>query len=40
VHVHFDIFAWVPTAKPGRPKGGEQQGMRALFSYISERYGT
>jgi leucyl aminopeptidase len=39
-HVHFDIFAWTPTAKPGRPKGGEQQGMRALFSYLSERYGT
>ena len=40
VHVHFDIFAWVPTVKPGRPKGGEQQGMRALFSYLSERYGA
>ena len=38
VHVHFDIFAWVPAAKPGRPKGGEQQAMRALFSYLSERY--
>jgi leucyl aminopeptidase len=38
-HVHFDIFAWVPNAKPGRPKGGEQQGMRALFSYLNERYG-
>ncbi len=38
-HVHFDIFAWVPTAKPGRPKGGEQQGMRALFSYLAERFG-
>jgi leucyl aminopeptidase len=37
-HVHFDIFAWVPTAKPGRPKGGEQQAMRALFSYLSERF--
>jgi leucyl aminopeptidase len=39
VHVHFDIFAWVPTPKAGRPKGGEQQGMRALFSYLSERFG-
>jgi leucyl aminopeptidase len=39
-YVHFDIFAWVPTAKPGRPKGGEQQGMRALFSYMTERYGA
>jgi leucyl aminopeptidase len=39
-YVHFDIFAWTPNAKPGRPKGGEQQGMRALFSYLSEHYGT
>jgi leucyl aminopeptidase len=38
-HVHFDIFAWVPNAKPGRPKGGEQQAMRALFSYVTERFG-
>ncbi len=38
-HIHFDIFAWVPTAKAGRPKGGEQQGMRALFSYLTERFG-
>ena len=37
--VHFDIFAWVPNAKAGRPKGGEQQAMRALFSYLNERYG-
>jgi leucyl aminopeptidase len=37
-YVHFDIFAWTPNAKPGRPKGGEQQGMRAVFSYLTERY--
>jgi leucyl aminopeptidase len=37
-HVHFDIFAWVPTPKAGRPKGGEQQGIRALYSYLTERF--
>jgi leucyl aminopeptidase len=37
--VHFDIFAWVPNAKSGRPKGGEQQAMRAVFSYLSQRFG-
>jgi leucyl aminopeptidase len=37
-YVHFDIFAWVPNAKPARPKGGEQQAMRAVFSYLTERY--
>ena len=37
-YVHFDVFGWVPTAKPGRPKGGEAQAMRALFATIKERY--
>jgi leucyl aminopeptidase len=37
-YVHFDIFAWTPTAKPGRPRGGEAQGLRALFALIAERY--
>ncbi len=38
-YVHFDIYGWVPTAKAGRPKGGEAQGMRALFGLVKERYG-
>ncbi|MFO1034041.1 MAG: leucyl aminopeptidase family protein [Hyphomicrobiales bacterium] len=38
-HVHFDIFAWVPTAKPGRPKGGEAQALRAVFAVLRQRYG-
>jgi leucyl aminopeptidase len=38
-YVHFDIFAWTPTAKPGRPKGGEAQAMRAMFALLCERYG-
>jgi leucyl aminopeptidase len=38
-YVHFDVFGWVPTAKPGRPKGGEAQAMRALFALLKERYG-
>jgi leucyl aminopeptidase len=37
--VHFDIFAWVPNAKAGRPRGGEAQAMRAVFAMLSERYG-
>ena len=37
-HVHFDVFAWTPMARPGRPKGGEAQAMRALFKVIAERY--
>src|SRR6476646_4757926 len=28
---HLDTFAWRDSAKPGRPKGGEALGLRALF---------
>lgn len=37
-YVHVDIFAWTPAARPGRPKGGEAQAMRALFAVIRDRY--
>lgn len=37
-YAHFDIFGWTPNAKPGRPKGGEAQAMRALFGVIAERF--
>ncbi len=35
---HFDTFAWRPTAKPGRPKGGEALGLRAAFNLLQSRY--
>ncbi|MXO66477.1 leucyl aminopeptidase family protein [Altericroceibacterium endophyticum] len=35
---HFDTFAWRPTAKPGRPKGGEALGLRAAWHMIAERF--
>ena len=37
--VHFDLFAWTPRAKPGRPEGGECQAARALYALLAERYG-
>jgi leucyl aminopeptidase len=37
--LHFDIMAWNPTARPGRPQGGEAQAIRGLFSLIAERAG-
>jgi leucyl aminopeptidase len=37
-YVHFDIYGWVPSARPGSPKGGEAQGIRALFAVIADRY--
>ena len=36
---HLDIMASNPTAKPGRPEGGEATGLRALYAYIRQRYG-
>jgi leucyl aminopeptidase len=36
---HFDTFAWRPTAKAGRPKGGEAYGLRAAWAMLKGRYG-
>jgi leucyl aminopeptidase len=36
--VHFDVFAWTPVARPGRPFGGEAQGIRALYALLREDY--
>ena len=35
---HMDIFAWNPRAQPGRPEGGEAQGLRACFEMLSRRF--
>jgi leucyl aminopeptidase len=37
--LHFDIYAWTPSAKPGRPEGGECQAARAVDALLAERYG-
>ncbi len=37
--LHIDIYAWTPTAKPGRPEGGECQAARALYALLAARYG-
>ncbi len=36
---HLDTFAWSRTAQPGRPLGGDAQGMRAVYEYLSRRFG-
>lgn len=38
--VHFDIYGWVSSNRPGRPEGGEAQAIRALFNLIAKRYGA
>jgi leucyl aminopeptidase len=37
--LHFDLFAWTPSAKAGRPEGGECQVARALYALLAARYG-
>ena len=35
---HLDVYAWNDTDRPGRPRGGEAQGLRAFFAMLKERY--
>jgi leucyl aminopeptidase len=37
--LHVDIYGWTPSAKPGRPEGGECQAARAIYKLLGERYG-
>jgi len=37
--VHTDVYAWNDSERPGRPRGGEAQGLRAMFEYLRQRYG-
>jgi leucyl aminopeptidase len=37
--VHVDTFAWNQADRPGRPKGGEALGLRAIFRFLYDRYG-
>jgi len=36
---HLDIYAWNLGDRPGRPAGGECQGLHAVWRWLSERYG-
>ncbi len=36
--LHLDIFAWTPSARPGRPEGAELQSARALYAMLAARY--
>ena len=35
---HLDTFAWRDNVKPGRPKGGDALGLRAVFAALARRY--
>ena len=36
--LHLDTFAWQPTSKAGRPKGGEALGLRAVWAMVQLRF--
>ncbi|ODT47710.1 leucyl aminopeptidase family protein [Devosia sp. 63-57] len=38
--VHLDIFGWAPEARPGRPVGATDQGIRAVYGLLRQRYGA
>jgi len=35
---HLDTWAWRDPGKPGRPKGGDALGLRAVFAMLEQRY--
>jgi leucyl aminopeptidase len=35
---HLDTYAWRDQAKPGRPKGGDALGLRAIFDMLGRLY--
>lgn len=37
---HFDIYAWSPKDKPGKPQGGEATALRACWRLLQSRYGA
>jgi leucyl aminopeptidase len=36
--MHLDIYAWNLGDRPGRPAGGEAQGLRAIWGWLQSRY--
>lgn len=36
---HVDVYSWNDTDRPGRPAGGEAQGLRAAWGFLRKRFG-
>ena len=37
---HLDTFAWRASSRPGRPKGGDALGLRAVLTALEARFGA
>ncbi len=35
---HIDVYSWNDADRPGRPTGGEAQGLRAAYAMLQARY--
>jgi leucyl aminopeptidase len=35
---HFDVMAWNPQGRPGRPEGAEATALRALYTHLTQRF--
>ena len=36
--MHLDVYSWNDSDKPGHPRGGEAQGLRAYIEFLKRRY--
>jgi leucyl aminopeptidase len=36
---HLDVYAWNDSDRPGKPAGGEAQGLRAAYAMLKARFG-
>ncbi|MEO6925488.1 MAG: leucyl aminopeptidase family protein [Rhodanobacter sp.] len=36
--LHLDTYAWNDADRPGRPRGGEAMGLRAIFAMLKQNY--
>ncbi len=37
---HVDVYSWNDTDRPGKPAGGEAQGLRAAWSFLKRQFQT
>lgn len=35
---HLDVYSWNDSERPGKPAGGEAQGLRAAFRFLLKKY--
>jgi leucyl aminopeptidase len=36
--LHVDVYAWNDADRPGRPRGGDAQSLRAFHAFLQQRY--